>query len=170
MRKNLTASLIIISFFYFNSLAADSEEPVTIEAHVINPFQDSLARIEYNIKMGKNVYIFAGKSRSFEVKITKNEGAGEPEIELPRSKRRRNPDNTTEEIYTGSVKIVITFRPEKLPWNIQGYLQYQACDKARCFFPKKKCFDFSSNNLSGAIERLSDCPVEKINDSESDNR
>jgi hypothetical protein len=141
------------------------QEPVIVEARLLEQSDDSVVRVEFFIKMDKNIHIFSSEAHFFALKITESEGLDTPIVKLPPSKRYRSIDGTMADAYTGTEKIILTCRITTLPWKMRGYVQYQACDKNKCFFPSKKWFALSSKSAVGSVERLSDSLPETMPDS-----
>ena len=130
------------------------QEPVVVEAR-LSSLTDSLVRVEFVLKMKKNIHIFSGRSRQFEIKTVETTGLGAPSLVLPRPKRIRAADGAPADAYSGVVKILLTCRVTSFPWNMRGYVQFQACDDTQCFFPAKKWFSFSSAGPDSAVKALS---------------
>lgn len=142
------------------------QKPVTIEGRLHEQSGDSLVKVEFIIKMAKNIHIFSSESHFFSIKTVESSGLDTPTLKLPQPKRYRNIDGTTADTYFDTVKIMLTCRMTARPWKMKGYVQYQACDKAKCFFPAKEWFIFSSSSAVGSIEKLSDSPPETTPDPE----
>jgi hypothetical protein len=139
-----------------SGISGGKQEPVSVSAQLSN-HPDSLVRVELTLKMNKNIHILSSSSRSFEIKTVEATGLGAPSLMLPPPKQISILDGTKADAYSGTVKITLSCRVVALPWKIRGYVQYQACDDAQCFFPTKKWFSFSSEKPDTAKKALSDC-------------
>ena len=169
MRTAIPISLFVISLLSItcekkqaDPPPADTtiQEPVTIERRLLDQSGDSLVQVEFIIKMAKDIHIFSSESHFFSIKTVESNGLDTPTLKLPQPKRYRNIDGTMADTYFDTVKVMLSCRITALPWKMQGYVQYQACDKAKCFFPSKKWFVLSSGSAIGSIEQLSDSPPE----------
>jgi hypothetical protein len=147
------AFLFLLSLNCGKAQIDPSAEPVVVEARLtIRP--DSLVKVDFTLNMKKNVHIFSSESRSFEVKIVDAFGLGAPAVRLPPAKRIKTADGTKADSYSGSAKIALTCRVTSMPWNMRGYIQYQACDESQCFFPTKKWFSFASAPPDTSVRTL----------------
>lgn len=126
---------------------AKQQEPVVMTTRLISADNDSLVTIELVLKMGPDIHIFSPPSQFFEIKTVKNSGTGPAKITLPKSKPYKNPDGTKAAVFTGKTVFTITCPRISDTWNLRGYIQFQACDKNKCFFPEKRWFEFASDTV-----------------------
>ncbi|MBN1127566.1 MAG: hypothetical protein JXA71_01165, partial [Chitinispirillaceae bacterium] len=136
--------------------AEAEREPVTILSRLLGSVNDSVIRVELTLKMGEEIHIFSEESRFFTIQTVLSQGLGTSAVTLPRSKPFRNFDGTKAGVYTGEETVVLTYPVLTRPWRVRGFIQYQACDEKKCFFPTKKQFVFSSDTADGTVQELSE--------------
>jgi len=146
---------LIIFLIYINSKAEEnlfinttsslaSYEPVSVLFRSYKFQHDSLLCVELTLEMGKGIHIYSAGSLYFEIKTIKSQGLGSCSVKLPKSHPFKNPDNTISNVYSDTTKIILFYPILSTPWSLQGYIQFQACDSVKCYFPSKKIFTITS--------------------------
>lgn len=133
--------------FDLSSLApppGEITEPVTIDiSRELSSGGDSVS-ILLTLKMKKEIHIYAAESLFFKVAFIEQLGLDSAIVSLPNGKPFTNFDKSIVPVFVNDQKIRIAGRIANEKWSIKGTVQYQACDNAMCFTPRKIFFTANS--------------------------
>lgn len=126
-------------------------EPVRVEIMRASPLAAKALQATIGFRMDSAIHFYSAESLFFDVKITESSGLANPEFNLPTPHEYTNFDGSRVTVFTDNQHITLNAQVVEPSWQLQGYVQFQACDESRCFLPIKKHFRIDSKGSAEII-------------------
>jgi thiol:disulfide interchange protein len=143
---------------------APPSEPVRVEIARSSPLDGKTLQAMLTFRMDSTIHFYSADSLFFAIKITESTGIANPEFHLPTPHHYTNFDGSRVTVFTDNQHITLNAELAEPSWQLQGYVQFQACDDKRCFLPVKKHFSIDSKGGAEIIPPpTSTAPLAQLN-------
>ncbi len=129
------------------------KEPVVLTDTTYVDQDNNQRMIEIGFSMRPHVHVYLDTALNFAIHIKNKKGLGQARIVYPSQTEVTIVEGDSVKLLGDGDRILLSFAQQKPEWEVAGYISYQACDTARCFFPETAHFYYApGDEKSGFTE------------------
>jgi len=129
-------------------------EQATVEVRRLPGADSTRLEVEIRFRMMPDVHVYRAESLFLKIDDIASRGLGSPVVTMPEPVRYTNFDSSVVDVMVDGHTIRVSRSIDSTAWVLDGYIQFQACNKSTCFMPQKKRFRFTSmpGDSEGVVE------------------